>query len=149
MAPPVWVLSVDVQTKTASFTSGMGDAAKSARGSFKEIESSAKGMGEGARMGMERAREGVELLAEQMGVRMPRALTEFMAGLGPMAAAIQMAFPFLAVAALAGILIEQLSKLRASGEALTESKVNSALPRKMHSTTWTRSCFRWASPRMT
>ena len=123
MAPPVWVLSVDVQTKTASFTSGMGDAAKSARGSFKEIESSAKGMGAGARMGMEQAREGVELLAEQMGVRMPRALTEFMAGLGPMAAAIQMAFPFLAVAALAGILIEQLSKLHASGEALTKSQV--------------------------
>jgi hypothetical protein len=37
MASPVWVLSVDLQAKTATFQSGMAEAAKSARSSFKDI----------------------------------------------------------------------------------------------------------------
>lgn len=39
MAQPVWVLSVDLQTKTATFQSGMADAAKSARSAFTSISS--------------------------------------------------------------------------------------------------------------
>lgn len=46
MANPVWVLSVDLQTKTAVFTSGLADAAKSARGAFNEIKSGASEMGD-------------------------------------------------------------------------------------------------------
>lgn len=42
MAQPVWVLSVDLQAKTATFQSGMAEAAKSARGAFQDIGSSAK-----------------------------------------------------------------------------------------------------------
>lgn len=52
MAPPVWVLSVDLQTKTATFQSGMADAARSARGAFSSI-------GDSARRGGERAAEGM------------------------------------------------------------------------------------------
>lgn len=44
MAQPVWVLSVDLQTKTATFQSGMADAAKSARNAFGEIKSGVGGM---------------------------------------------------------------------------------------------------------
>jgi len=44
MANPVWVLSVDLQTKTATFQSGMADAAKSARSAFRDIgDASAEG----------------------------------------------------------------------------------------------------------
>lgn len=44
MAAPVWVLSVDLQTKTATFQSGMADAAKSARSAFTDIKSGAGDM---------------------------------------------------------------------------------------------------------
>lgn len=47
MAAPVWVLSVDLQAKTATFTSGLADAAKQARGSFREMDSASKDMAEG------------------------------------------------------------------------------------------------------
>jgi len=42
---PVWVLSVDLQTKTATFQSGLSDAAKSARGAFTQIQSGSGEMG--------------------------------------------------------------------------------------------------------
>lgn len=45
MANPVWVLSVNLETKTAAFTSGMGEAARSARSSFNEISSGARSAG--------------------------------------------------------------------------------------------------------
>ena len=44
MAQPVWVLSVDLQTRTATFQSGMADAAKSARGAFSDIKSGSSEM---------------------------------------------------------------------------------------------------------
>lgn len=37
MAQPVWVLSVDLQTRTATFQTGMAEAARSARSAFGEI----------------------------------------------------------------------------------------------------------------
>lgn len=101
--------SVDVEAKTATFKGDMGDAAKSARKSFTDIEHGAAGMSESTRMSMTDAREGVMLLGEQFGVRLPRALTTFLAELGPVAGAIDAAFPFIAVAAFAGILIEPVS----------------------------------------
>jgi hypothetical protein len=45
MAAPVWVLSVDLQTKTASFTTGLAEASRSARSAFGDISSGAAGMG--------------------------------------------------------------------------------------------------------
>jgi hypothetical protein len=45
MSAPVWILSVDLQTKTATFQSGMADAARSARSAFKEINDGASEMG--------------------------------------------------------------------------------------------------------
>lgn len=44
---PVWVLSVDLQTRTATFQSGLRDAASAARGAFGQISSGASGMGAG------------------------------------------------------------------------------------------------------
>ena len=42
---PIWVLSVDLQTKTATFQSGLSDAARSARGAFGEMRGGAGEMG--------------------------------------------------------------------------------------------------------
>jgi uncharacterized protein YdcH (DUF465 family) len=46
MSAPVWVLSVDLKTKTAAFATGMADAARSARSAFADIKSSSKEGGE-------------------------------------------------------------------------------------------------------
>ena len=51
MSAPVWILSVDLQTKTATFQSGMAEAARSARSAFQEIQSGAGEMGEGVNRG--------------------------------------------------------------------------------------------------
>jgi hypothetical protein len=45
MAQPVWVLSVDLQARTATFQSGLASAARSARSSFQEIRDSSHEMG--------------------------------------------------------------------------------------------------------
>lgn len=123
MAQPVWVLSVDLQTKTATFQSGMADAAKAARGSFQDIQSGAARMGSETAYSMKDARHGVMLLGEEFGVHIPRALTAFMTGIGPIGAAMEAAFPFLAIAVGATILLTHLAKLREEGEKLTESQI--------------------------
>jgi hypothetical protein len=123
IAQPVWVLSVDLQTKTATFQSGMADAAKSARGAFTEIKSGAGKMGEETGYSMMEARHGVMLLGEEFGVKMPRAIAGFIASIGPVGAAMEAAFPFLAIAVGATLIIEHLMKMREEGEKLTEDQV--------------------------
>lgn len=123
MAQPVWVLSVDLQTKTATFQTGMADAAKAARGSFNDIKSGADEMGRATSGSMMEARHGVMLLGEEFGVHLPRALTSFIASIGPIGAAMEAAFPFLAIIVGATLLLEHLSKLKAEGDKLTESQI--------------------------
>lgn len=124
MAQPVWTLSVDLQTKTAVFQSGMSDAAKAARGSFQEIKQGANEMGRETSGSMMEARHGVMLLGEEFGVHLPRALTSFIASIGPIGAAMEAAFPFLAIIVGATLLLEHLSKLKEAGAKLTESQIN-------------------------
>jgi hypothetical protein len=123
MSQPVWILSVDLQTKTATFQSGLADAAKSARGAFTEIKSGSGEMGREVGGNMMEARHGVMLLGEEFGVHLPRALTTFIAGIGPIGAAMEAAFPFLAIAVGATLLIEHLVKMREEGQKLTEDQV--------------------------
>lgn len=124
MSQPVWILSVDLQTKTATFTSGLADAARGARGSFNDIKQDAQTMGREVNVSMTEARHGVMLLGEEFGVHLPRALTSFIASIGPVGAAMEAAFPFLAIIVGATLLIEHLAKLHAEGDKLTESQIN-------------------------
>jgi hypothetical protein len=116
MAQPVWVLSVDLQTKTATFQSGLSDAAKAARGSFTEIKAGADDMGRATSGSMMEARHGVMLLGEEFGVHLPRGITSFLTSLGPVAAAMEMAFPFLAIAVGATLLLEKLNKIHEAAD---------------------------------
>ena len=75
---------------------------------------------------MMEARHGVMLLGEEFGVHLPRALTTFIAGLGPIGAAMEAAFPFLAIAVGATLLLEHLAKLHEEGEKLTQSQMHFA-----------------------
>ena len=120
---PVWVLSVDLQTKTATFQSGLSDAAKSARGAFTDIKSGAGEMGRSTSGSMMEARHGVMMLGEEFGIHLPRALTTFIASIGPIGAAMEAAFPFLAIITMATLLIEHLNAMREAGEKLTEDQV--------------------------
>ena len=124
MAQPVWVLSVNLETKTATFQTGLADAAKAARGSFNDIKGGAGEMGGTVNYSMGEARHSVMLLGEEFGVHLPRALTTFIAGLGPIGPALEAAFPFLAIAVGATLLIEHLVKMHEAGEKLTTDQIN-------------------------
>jgi hypothetical protein len=124
MAQPVWVLSVDLQAKTATFASGMGDAAKGARASFQDIKEGAKDMASSTNYSMMEARHGVMLIGEEFGFHLPRALTSFIASLGPVGAAMEAAFPFLAIIVGATLLLEHLHKLKEEGDKLTDAQTH-------------------------
>ena len=100
----------------------MGDAAKGAKGAFRDIKTGAGEMGHEVGYKMSEARHGVMLLGEEFGIHLPRALTSFIASMGPVGAAMEAAFPFLAIAVGATLLIEHLMKLREAGEKLTETQ---------------------------
>ena len=128
MAAPVWVLSVDLATKTATFQSGMGDAAKSARGAFSDIKSGASDMSGGVRGSMRdtgysmmEARHGIMMLGEEFGVHLPRGITSFISSIGPIGAAMETAFPFLAIGLGATLLIEHLVKMGEAEEKVLEA----------------------------
>jgi hypothetical protein len=122
MAQPVWVLSVDLQTKTATFQSGMADAAKSARGAFTDIKQGAGEMSRETGNNMMEARHGVMLLGEEFGIHLPRALTSFIASIGPIGAAMEAAFPFLAIIVGATLFLEHIKKVHEEAEKLAQSQ---------------------------
>ncbi len=123
MAQPVWVLSVNLETKSAAFVSGLGDAAKAARGSFNDIRGGAGEMGNAVGYSTGEARHAVMMLGEEFGVHLPRGLTTFISTLGPLGPALEAAFPFLAIALGATLLIEHLVKMHEAGEKLTDDQV--------------------------
>jgi hypothetical protein len=127
MAQPVWVLSVDLQTKTATFQTGMADAARAARASFNDVKSGGGEMSSALGGHMSHARHGVMLLGEEFGVHLPRGLTTFIASLGPVGAAMNAAFPFIAIAVGATLLLEHLQKLKDAGQKLTDSEAEFAV----------------------
>ena len=123
MSAPVWVLSVDLQTRTASFQTGLGEAARSARSAFAEIKQGGNEMGRAVSGNMMEARHGVMLLGEEFGIHLPRALTTFIASIGPIGAAMEAAFPFLAIAVGATLLIQALARVHEAGQKLTEDQI--------------------------
>ena len=77
--------------------------------------------GKAGEYSMMEARHSVMILGEEFGAHLPRALTSFIASLGPVGPALEAAFPFLAIILGATLLIEHFSKLgeaaKAAGEA--------------------------------
>ena len=102
MAQPVWVLSVDLQTKTATFQSGMADAAKTARWAFNEIKNGSAEMSGAVGGHMFASRHAVMAVSEAFRDTMPRAITALLVHIGPVGAA----FPFAAIALGVVLLVE-------------------------------------------
>jgi hypothetical protein len=122
MAQSVWVLSVDLQAKTATFQSGMADAAKSACGSFNDIKTGSSEMGGHVQTNMFASRHAIMAVSEAFGDTMPRAITALIVHIGPLGAALEAAFPFAAIALGAVLLIEHFTKLQATGVHLTQTQ---------------------------
>jgi hypothetical protein len=116
--PVVGTLTVDLVANTAQFSGDLGKAAQDAE----KFGDSATEAGGKIDYSMTEARHGVMLLGEEFGVHLPRGITSFIASLGPVGAAMEAAFPFLAIALGATLLIEHLTKLHESAEKLTESQ---------------------------
>ncbi len=118
MAQPVWVLSVDLQTKTATFQSGMADAAKTAKGAFTDIKGGASEMSGHVTTNMFASRHAIMAVSEAFGDTMPRAITALLVHLGPLGAALEAAFPYAAIGLAAVLLIEHMTKMREEAQKL-------------------------------
>lgn len=116
----VGTLTVDLVANTAQFTGDLGKAANNVKGFAAEAEKA----GERADYSMTEARHGVMLLGEEFGVHLPRGITSFLASIGPVGAAMEAAFPFLAIAVGATLIIEHLTAMREAQEKLVEAQVN-------------------------
>lgn len=118
--PQVGTLTVDLVANTATFTSDMGKASKAAE----DFGKSAKDAGEKTDYSMMEARHGVQMLGEEFNVRLPRGITSFIASIGPVGAAMESAFPFLAIAVGAKILIDHFAKMHEAAEKVEFASVN-------------------------
>ena len=115
MSSPVWVLSVDLQTKTATFTSGLADAARSARGSFQSIRDDARSMGDGVSQGATNVRAGIGLIDNTIRGKHAAAMADLIREFQH-TALVMNALPFAVtiggIAAIAGIVVGVVAKYR-------------------------------------
>src|ERR1700723_3414873 len=115
--PVVGTLTVDLVANTATFTADLGKAGNSVEGFGKQAEEA----GGKVDYSMMEARHGVMMLGEEFGIHLPRGLTTFIASLGPVGAAMEAAFPFLAIILGATLLIEHITKIGEAAEKAAEA----------------------------
>lgn len=118
MGTVIGTLTVNLEANTATFSGDLGKAS----GDLKVLSDDAKSAGSSVDYSMTEARHGVMLLGEEFGVHLPRGITSFIASLGPVGAAMEAAFPFLAIILGATLLIEHLVKMHEAAEKLTEAQ---------------------------
>lgn len=125
MAAPVWVLSVDLQTKTATFQSGMAEAARSARSSFNEIRSAAKEGGEGVQQSALNVRSAIGLVDNTIRGAHAMAIADLVREFQHTAivmAALPFAVTVAGIAAVAAVAVEVAEKIKEWREA--QEKLN-------------------------
>lgn len=115
MSAPVWVLSVDLQTKTATFQTGMAEAARSARSAFGDIRSAAAESGEGVVKSSVNMRAAIGLVDNTIRGNHAAAMADLIREFKD-SSIVMAALPFAAVvggiAAVAGIAIEVALKIK-------------------------------------
>jgi len=128
MAAPVWLLSVDLQTKTASFTTGLADAARSARSAFNDIGAGAEQMGERGEKSFGSLRANLGLIDNTIRGAHAQAMADLM-HLWAQNAIVMSVLPIAATAAgfilVGGIVYELASKLH--GLSLAQQKLTNDL----------------------
>lgn len=120
MAQPVWVLSVDLQTKTATFQSGMAEAARSARTAFQDIGTSARKGAEDVEDGTIDVRHSLGALDNALRGNHAAAMTDFIR-LWQNSAIVMGLMPFATTIAgillISGTVVEAIKKLREMAQA--------------------------------
>ena len=120
MSSPVWVLSVDLKTKTAAFATGMADAARSARSAFADIKSSAKEGGEGVQKSAINAQSALGVLTNSLRGDVESALADVIREMSH-TSVVMAAMPFAAAAGgallLVGVATEVAAKIKEWREA--------------------------------
>jgi len=115
MAAPVWTLSVDLQTKTASFTTGMAEAARVARSSFSQIRNDAKEGGAETSKSFINAQQALGVLTNSLRGDAENALADIIRELSH-TGAVMAALPFAAVGGglllAINLAVEAAAKLR-------------------------------------
>jgi len=128
MAQPVWVLSVDLQTKTATFQTGMQEAARSARQAFGQISSGAGEMGEGVAKGSIDVRHSLGLVDNVIRGAHAQAMADLVR-MYAQSAIVMTALPVAATVAgfalIGGIVFEVFQKMKEAKEA--QEKLNNAV----------------------
>jgi hypothetical protein len=115
----IGTLTVNLVANTAQFAGDMGQAAKNVF----NFGQNAQDAGKKVDYSMHEARESIQVVGEEFGLHLPRALTGFIASLGPIGPALEAAFPFLAIVVGATLLIEHLAKVREESDKLAEAHV--------------------------
>jgi hypothetical protein len=115
MAQPVWVLSVDLQTKTATFQTGMADAARSAKSAFADIKTAAKDGADGVTQGSTNVRAALGLIDNTIRGNHAAAMADLVREFSD-TKLVMMALPFAAtiggIGAVAAIAVEVAAKIK-------------------------------------
>ena len=114
--PNVGKLIVDLEANTATFTGPLANAERLARGNAKGIQDAFNGMDFGS------ARGGIMVIDELIGIHIPRHVTALIAQMPLLGAAMEMAFPLLAVVAVGKAIFEFVDKLHTETDKLTEDQ---------------------------
>src|SRR5258708_2809363 len=114
--PKVGILTVDLELKTANFTGPLGKAGQDAQKAGKDIE---KGFNE---MDLGTAKGSLMVLDEQIGIHIPRHVTALISSLPGLGAALEMAFPVIAIIAVVKAISEFSEKLEKHAEAIEKAK---------------------------
>jgi len=129
MAAPVWVLSVDLQTKTATFQSGMADAARAARKAFSDIKSSAHEGGEAVSRSSINAQQALGVLTNALRGDVEGAFADIVREMSH-TSVVMAALPFAAAAGgallLVGVVGEIITKVKEWREAQEKLKLTQA-----------------------
>lgn len=128
MPSPVWVLSVDLQAKTATFTTGLAQAAQNARGAFRDIKSGTDDMAQGFIASGNNVRAALGLIDNTIRGNHAAAMADLIREFKD-SALVMSALPFAVtiggIAAIAGIAIEVAAKIkewREEQERLTQEQ---------------------------
>jgi hypothetical protein len=115
MAAPVWVLSVDLQAKTATFQTGMAEAARAARGAFTDVGNSAQAGSERAAGGLLNVRASLGILDNSIRGNHAAAMADLIR-LFAQSEVVMAALPFAATAGgillLGGVIVGVVNKMR-------------------------------------
>ena len=122
MADGILLLSTKVDLSGANeMTAGVTSALTQVRAQAASTGVAMTQMGEKANYSLMEARHGVMMLGEDFGVRLPRAVSSFIAHLGPIGAAMSAAFPILAIVALFDILGEKIISISEKPAKIAEA----------------------------